>query len=170
MSRFSSSLDQVRIAAPCSADWDQMVGTDRVRFCGKCSLNVYNLSELSRSEAENFIANNEGRVCVRFYRRADGSILTKNCPVGLRAIRRRRVVQAASASIISFLAGLGVYAYVSRTSYPTRPLMGEMVVAPHVDPSADKQPLPSESGGAEMVLGRMELVPRHHHRSRSALK
>jgi len=44
MARFRNPLDHVRIAAPCPADWDRMLGNDRVRFCGQCSLNVYNLS------------------------------------------------------------------------------------------------------------------------------
>jgi hypothetical protein len=52
-------------------------------------LNVYNLSGMTRFEAESLIAQNEGRLCVRFYRRRDGSIITKDCPVGLRAIQRR---------------------------------------------------------------------------------
>jgi hypothetical protein len=112
MAKFTSPLDHVRVAAPCPADWDGMIGTDRVRFCGQCSLNVYNLSAMSKSEAESFISGREGgRVCVRFYRRSDGSILTRNCPVGLRAIRRRlsRVAQALSTAALSFLAGFGLY-------------------------------------------------------------
>src|SRR5687767_6584337 len=89
MHQFNSPLDHVRIAAPCNADWEQMVGTDRVRYCGQCNLNVYNLSSMTERDAESFIVRNEGRLCIRFYRRADGSILTGNCPVGLRALRGR---------------------------------------------------------------------------------
>src|SRR5438034_7262678 len=89
MRRFNSPLAQVRIAAPCSADWEQMIGTDRVRFCSHCNLNVYNLSHMTKAQAEAFVTSNEGRLCVRFYRRSDGSILTENCPSGLRAIKRR---------------------------------------------------------------------------------
>jgi hypothetical protein len=89
MARFKNPLNHVRVAAPCPADWDQMIGDERVRFCGQCSLNVFNLSSMTRSDAESLIARTEGRLCVRFYRRSDGSIITKDCPVGLRAIRRR---------------------------------------------------------------------------------
>src|SRR4030095_5967999 len=104
MAFFSNPLDHVSVAAPCPADWDEMSGNDRVRFCGQCNLNVYNLSAMTKSEAEAFISNNEGRLCVRFYRRTDGSILTRNCPVGLRAIRRRlsRVAKAVSTAVLSF--------------------------------------------------------------------
>jgi hypothetical protein len=87
--RFNSPLNNVRVVAPCPADWDQMLGNDRSRFCGQCNLNVYNLSAMSRSEAEDFIARSEGRVCIRYYRRKDGTIITENCPVGLRRLKKR---------------------------------------------------------------------------------
>lgn len=103
-----SPLDGVRVAAPCSVGWENMVGTDRVRFCGQCQLNVYNLSDMTRNEAERLISESEGRLCVRYYRRADGTILTRNCPVGLRALRRRlsRVAAATATAVLSFITGL----------------------------------------------------------------
>jgi hypothetical protein len=115
MARFTNRLNHVRIAAPCKADWEQMIGDERVRFCGQCNLNVYNLSSMTRLDAESLVARNEGRLCIRFYRRFDGSIITKDCPVGLRAIRRRvsYVAKAVSSSVLGLLAGLGVYGAVS---------------------------------------------------------
>jgi hypothetical protein len=108
MSKRTSPLDSVRVAAPCSAGWDNMVGTERVRFCGQCNLNVYNLSAMTKSEAERLLMESEGRLCVRYYRRADGTILTKNCPVGLRALKRRlsRVASATASAILGLFAGL----------------------------------------------------------------
>jgi hypothetical protein len=87
-----------------------MVGDERVRFCAQCELNVYNLSGMTRREAEALVAGTEGRLCVRFYRRSDGTILTRNCPIGLRAIRRRvsRVAGAALTAALGFFAGLGL--------------------------------------------------------------
>src|SRR5882672_676845 len=111
MARFNNPLNHVRVAAPCPAEWDQMIGSERMRFCGQCSLNVYNLSSMTRSEAESLIARNEGRLCVRFYRRRDGSIITKDCPVGLRAIRQRvsYVVKAIGSVVLGLCAGLSVH-------------------------------------------------------------
>ena len=111
MTRFSNPLDCITIASPCNADWDQMFGNDRARFCGQCNLNVYNLSSMTRAEAELLIGRSEGRLCVRYFRRADGSVMTQDCPVGLRAIRRRMsyVARAVSSAVLSFLAGLGLY-------------------------------------------------------------
>ena len=85
----STSLDHIHVASPCPASWDAMSGDDRARRCQKCKLNVYNLSEMTRAEAEELIASREGRLCVRFYRRGDGTIITKDCPRGVRAITRR---------------------------------------------------------------------------------
>jgi hypothetical protein len=97
-------LRTLKVASPCPASWDEMTGNDRVRFCGQCQLNVYNISGMRRVEAERLIASTEGRLCVRYYRRRDGTILTKDCPVGF-ARFRRRVAKVASA-VVGMLAGV----------------------------------------------------------------
>lgn len=56
-----------------------MEGDDRIRFCSDCKLNVYNLSGMTRVEAEELVATREGRLCVTFIRRFDGTIITKDC-------------------------------------------------------------------------------------------
>jgi len=113
MPKFTSPLDQVKIAAPCSAGWDQMFSFEdkRVRFCSQCNLKVYNLSGMSRHEAEALITKTEGRLCVRFYRKSDGSILTQNCPVGLKMIKRRVVWlgQVFHGMVLSLLFILGLH-------------------------------------------------------------
>lgn len=111
MTRFNNPLAGVRVASPCAADWSRMMGDERVRFCGACSLNVFNLSAMTRAEAETLIARSEGRLCVKFYRRRDGSIITQDCPVGLRAVRRRvsYIAKAICSMVFGLLAGLGVH-------------------------------------------------------------
>jgi TonB family protein len=106
----SSPLSRVKVAAPCPAEWRFMYGDDRVRFCGQCSLNVYNLSAMTGQEAEDLIRRTEGRLCVRFYRRKDGTIVTQNCPVGLRAIRDKltRSRNHIVAAVLSFFAYVGI--------------------------------------------------------------
>jgi hypothetical protein len=88
-----------------------MLGDDRTRFCGQCSLNVYNLSSMTRSDAEALITRTEGRLCVKFYRRFDGSIITKDCPIGLAAIKRRvsYAWQAIVSMTLTFMAGFGIH-------------------------------------------------------------
>jgi hypothetical protein len=97
-------LDQVRVASPCHARWDEMVGDAAVRFCGSCQKNVYNLSAMTREKAESLLASRAGgELCVRFYQRADGTVMTDDCPVGVRRKRRKKAALA--------IAGAGAMAY-----------------------------------------------------------
>jgi hypothetical protein len=98
MTQETRTLEQIRMAEPCGVMWDRMDGDERVRFCGECRKNVYNLSAMSRAEAEALVFETEGRVCVRFYKRRDGTVLTDNCPVGLRKARRWLSLQLAAIS------------------------------------------------------------------------
>jgi hypothetical protein len=82
-------LDRIQVASPCSEGWEDMSGNERRRFCGKCQKHVYNLSAMTSDEAEALVFETEGRICVRFYRRADGTVLTQDCPVGRQRKRRR---------------------------------------------------------------------------------
>lgn len=100
-------LDSLRVASPCSVAWESMQGDARSRFCATCRLNVYDLSSLTREEAVELVARKEGRLCVRFYRRADGTVLTRDCPVGLAALRRRVAALCGTAAAL-LLAWLGL--------------------------------------------------------------
>ena len=84
-------LDRVRIAAPCPMRWEDMEGDDVQRHCDRCDLNVTNLSAMTREQATAWVGEHvgNGRACVGFYKREDGTILTRNCPVGLAALRQR---------------------------------------------------------------------------------
>ncbi|MDQ3130398.1 MAG: hypothetical protein M3Q99_06510 [Acidobacteriota bacterium] len=108
MSKFTNPLYNIKIASPCSADWTEMMGDERKRYCGDCKLNVYNLSEMTKTQAEDLIIKSEGNLCVRFYRRADGTILTQDCPVGWQKIKQHTRVFAATAFslIVSLFSGL----------------------------------------------------------------
>ena len=108
MQNFSNPLDKIKIASPCSADWNEMLGDDRKRHCAECKLNVYNLSNMTRREAENFLINSEGRVCLRVFRRNDGTVLTQNCPVGWQAVKKSvsRASTAAFALVLGFFGGI----------------------------------------------------------------
>jgi len=150
MTRFRNPLGHVQVAAPCKADWEQMIGSDRMRFCGQCNLNVYNLSGMTRSEAESLIARNEGRLCVRFYRRFDGSIITSDCPVGLRAIRDRVSywTKAVIAAALTLLATAGLYRFVPALSpFGPQMTMGAIV-------QGGTQPTTERSELGEMILKR----------------
>ena len=63
---------------------------------------------MNESEVERIIASQQGRLCARFYRRSDGTILTQNCPAGVRATLRRatRVAAAAFTAVMTAVPAL----------------------------------------------------------------
>jgi len=129
-------LDRVSVASPCSAKWDEMVGDDRTRFCLSCDKNVFNISALPREEAEAFLQERVGGdVCVRFYQRADGTIMTSDCSVGVQRKRRRKALGVAGA--VAFTAtAIGSAMFAAKENHQ---VMGKMEVAPqpvvYVDPA-----------------------------------
>jgi len=131
MAKFTSPLNNLKVASPCSQDWEAMIGNDRKRFCGDCKLNVYNLSGMTRSEAENLLLNSEGRLCVRFYKRADGTVLTEDCPVGWQALKKRisRTATAFVSLFFGLLSGLGLISLLSQPKKQQH-LMGAIAYKP----------------------------------------
>jgi hypothetical protein len=100
-------LARVTIASPCHARWDEMKGDERVRHCASCDKDVYDLSEMTTSEAEALLSREGPAACVRLHRRADGTVITSDCPVGARNKRRRRWLAAGAAIAGSAMAAAG---------------------------------------------------------------
>jgi len=163
MSRFDSPLTNIRIASPCSADWEQMYGDDRKRFCGDCKLNVYNLSGMSLEEAEGLIMNAEGRLCVRFYKRRDGTVITGDCPVGWARVKQRARVLATAAfsMLIALFSGVFIVSLFSKARSTT--IMGEMAVPittstpKHTMGAVSIRPEPNFDG--DQIMGKMRIEP-----------
>jgi len=86
-------LESLRVASPCTASWDEMRGSETVRFCAQCGKNVYFLSGMTREAAEAAIREQEGALCARLYRQRDGTLLTADCPVGKSRLRRALLLQ-----------------------------------------------------------------------------
>ncbi len=59
-------IEQINIKEPCRESWDEMSGNDEVRFCSHCSLNVTDLSAMTRQKALKIVKKAEGRICVRY--------------------------------------------------------------------------------------------------------
>jgi len=136
-----------------------MRGDDRTRHCNVCEKNVFNLIGMSDDEVTSLILEKEGRLCVRLYQRPDGTLITSDCPVGLRAVRRRlaRAVGALAACFGMLLtaATLGAagrfnpwrlcdtqpFARIANWLAPTPPAMisGEICVPAIPAPSAPEQ-------------------------------
>ncbi len=107
--RQRSKFDDIAIAAPCPISWEEMEGDERIKYCSLCHLNVYNLSEMTRKEGEALFDKAGEQVCIRLYRRADGTIITKDCPVRRRLADAcaRRVRTVVLALLAFFFAGSG---------------------------------------------------------------
>lgn len=115
-----------------------MQGDDKKRFCAQCKLHVHNLSGLSADEALDLLrASRQGRLCVRLFRRADGTVLTRDCPVGL-----RQKLRAGWARGVAMMAAL----WAGAVSCVKPRAVGETAPAPVVVP----EPQPVEMG--EMVV------------------
>ncbi len=160
----TSPLDRISIASPCSADWSQMQGDDRRRFCADCKLHVHDLSRMSTDAAMDLLRQSaQGRVCVRFYRRADGRVLTRDCPVGLRQKLRRAVARAVA---LWLFVGSALAACVRPRQEPVAPgappsqpapLMGDVLV-PGDHPVA--QPVEMGEVEAPAEMGKMQVEKR----------
>ena len=173
-------LDAVKIASPCSESWDgmnqpsqpderssygghdgpwggrsegptdAMKGDDKSRFCGKCEKNVYNLSAMTREEAELVMLEREGELCVRLYRRKDGTVLTQDCPVGVQRKRLRLVgALAIGGGLAATLAGFGAY----RTLHSTAALPDDTPVAMGAIPPMDPPSTPSQVAPEPPAMG-----------------
>ena len=140
------AVDEIEIASPCTVPWDDMRGDDRVRFCGHCRQNVYNVETLGREEARRLVREREGRVCVRILRRDDGTVVTADCWTRLRAARRRGIASFLAALLVLVWAELVAVRFglqgLRRRRPPPSPLSAS---APNLDPSF--VPLPRLMGG-----------------------
>ncbi len=103
-------VNKLRVAKPCHMSWESMSGDEKTRLCNSCEMNIYNISEMTSDEINTLIQNREGRLCGRIVRRTDGTVMTTDCPVGLKAYRKKicRFAGAAFTAIISlFSIGFG---------------------------------------------------------------
>jgi len=87
---------ELRISSPCPMSWNDLSGNDRIRYCGKCKLNVYNLADMEPQEVEAIVRKTEGRLCGRLYLRGDRTASLRDCPSSAKRVLFRRIVATAS--------------------------------------------------------------------------
>lgn len=71
-----SFLDSIEVKTPCRQSWNEMRGSDQIRFCDHCAKEVHNLSQMTRKQARRIVAQSNGGICVQYIRRPDGRIQT----------------------------------------------------------------------------------------------
>lgn len=122
-----------------------MQGDDRVRFCGQCEKSVYNVSAMTRAEAEALLQGPADLPCVRFYQRTDGTILTADCPVGV--VRKLRLRWAAAMLTVAatVLASVGMF-FGRRPDALVSRLLGSSAEARSRASDAPVHPVPVAGG------------------------
>ncbi len=88
------------ISSPCPKKWSQLVGNDRVRYCGDCKLNVYNLTAMKPAEIDALVRRTSGRLCGQLYVRPDRTATLRDCATGRAGVLRRRIWKVASAFLV----------------------------------------------------------------------
>lgn len=123
----------VRIAVPCPMKWSQMEGDGRARHCGQCNQTVFNFAELDAEEARLLLRKHAegGRICARLFVRADGTMMTKDCPVGYRyglQLARRFAVPALVLPVLAI--AFWMVSVVTDNYRRLRSMTGQLEVTP----------------------------------------
>ena len=143
-----SLLDQVRVASPCHARWEDMAGDDRARFCRQCQKHVFNLSALTRLEAERLVREKEGGFCGRFHPRCDGRVQTADGAAGLRRCRER----------IGWACMAMIGALVFLVTGCRRPVVMGRIAAPRT-PTGEVAVVTVPQTDAQAIMGDIAIVP-----------
>lgn len=100
-------LPILSITTPCTVPWNVMHGDDRVRYCGQCRRQVFDLTNLTSAEVADLLGDGGSLPCVAFYSRADGRVVTADCSLSIRERTwkwlRRRAAWAAAVFASLFL-------------------------------------------------------------------
>lgn len=144
------ALPRLKVATPCAASWQDMHGDERSRRCDHCRKRVFNLSGMTTEEAVAFVeeTTRTKATCVRFFRRRDGTVLTKDCPRGLRDKWRHVEVRMAVVAAALFGAMAADYAHEGVTYEAMQPAVRAMKRIAGV----------AGGGHGPMVMGEIEAV------------
>jgi hypothetical protein len=114
-------LDRIVHGNPCSENWETMPGDAWARRCAKCDQSVYNLSSLTRKEAERLLRDRGAEICTAFYRRPDGTLLTQRCPSSVRRAWTQIAAGLAAIGLVLPTPARAAYCPVSRVEIKSKP-------------------------------------------------
>jgi hypothetical protein len=138
----SRPLDVINVARPCTADWNQMEGDEKRRFCEHCQKHVYYLGAMPEDEAERLICQRAGSMCVRFARDPEtNAVMTLNYAPKKQYSRRRAIAtMAAIATAFGSVAAWAGFTFLRKAPPPPMMIVGDIGPAlPPVAPSAPNQ-------------------------------
>jgi hypothetical protein len=139
------TLDRVYLKKPCSTEWNLMEGNDQIRFCSECNKQVYNLSSMTRKQAEDLLAKGGGELCAKIDRDDRGKIITAyqlNDP----SFFRMRLPSFTSAAVATLL-GIGVTVQAEVPS----PLYGIVSVSSAQSPKQSTEKTQTRDGKSAIV-------------------
>lgn len=137
MSKFEK-LRKLRVAEPCSENWNEMFGNDRVRFCSHCAKSVNDISAMSPKEALRLVKRTRGNICIRYIEHP----VTKEPVIGGRLYQIARRAPALAAGVVGATLGLSAMTY-AQGGTRTAPQQTDSAIAVNID-----KEMPSGSGTA----------------------
>ena len=148
----SGRLDRLQVPNPCPADWQQMTGDEAIRFCDTCNKQVYNLSAMTRLQAEALVSAKGGHLCIRFTRNAGGTMANSRplseLPQPRYQITSRRASPIASAILSAIVATTPCIAVASQTP----PSVSRTILSENREARPDTQPQGSTANLSGVVV------------------
>jgi hypothetical protein len=95
------TIDKYKKGSPCPMKWDEFTGTERIRYCERCQLYIYNFDKVELPQAQEMVFKREEKKNCTFFKRPDGKFMTVNCPEGLK--RKRGVIIATAVACIALI-------------------------------------------------------------------
>lgn len=139
---------EVRVASPCTVDWQSMTPADRGRFCGECKKVVHDLSNLTEGEARALLREaGNGELCVRYVYDRDGRVVLAPEP-GARLVPASLLHRAKRLSLAA-IAPLALAACSSHEDHTQ--VQGGIMYAP--EDAGDATPDAAADGGTEASRG-----------------
>jgi Carboxypeptidase regulatory-like domain/Ankyrin repeats (3 copies)/Ankyrin repeats (many copies) len=116
-----SFIDSVEVSSPCSEDWHDMKGTDKIRFCSHCSKNVNNLSEMTRKGAMRLVRASGGDLCIRYIQNP----VTRRPLFADQLLHITRRAPGLAAGVMTASVGLSTLTYAQGGATPVRSEPGQ---------------------------------------------
>ena len=107
----------IKVAEPCTEEWNEMTGNDQVRFCSHCAKSVNNISEMTRGRAKRLIRKSNGSLCIRY-----AQLPETNVPVFVKPLTRitRRRTPLMAAGVVGASLSLASLTFAQGGAVPHR--------------------------------------------------
>jgi len=144
-------LELLEIPTPCPANWDEMSGSARGRFCQHCQKTVHDLSAMPRDQAERLVCQTAGSLCVRVTRLSDGRLQTLDYQPAVPQRRSSWPIWSVVALAGGLMAGVVNAALFGSRVFPTSTRVMGSIALPATPPTVPYAPNPQSSCPSDLV-------------------